>query len=146
MPKVAMTEDTYYRDVIWPVVEGGPKVQLSRDLVQWVLGGMFAEHLRGMVRHTENRSQQAAQQAVSYVDSILDRLGAGFEVRHVQEAAQASLEALLAERYDREDAPALAQEAVGRLVDDLRFLTAEAPSSDGATARIRPKGRSRGTP
>lgn len=76
MPLVDFLADDYYTGTIAPRYNGGKVVALSKGLVQWVLGGMFYQVLRGMV-NARDRNGEAMRHAKPPADEVLRALPTG---------------------------------------------------------------------
>lgn len=124
MPMVNFLDDDFYTGTIEPRVHGGEPVALDRDLVQWVIGGMFYQVTRGLVDPGEDRSERALRQAKAPTDEVLGALAQDFDLDGVEAAATPVLSGLYqqAGRLPA-DADTFAAELVAGALDDLRRFT-----------------------
>jgi len=99
-------------------------VPLRKDVVQWVVGGMFYQVMRGMV-NAADCSGEARRQAKSPTDEVLRALPDAFDLHAVEAAATPVLSGLY-QRAGRlpSDADTFAAEMVAGAIDDLRHYTA----------------------
>ena len=125
MPLVDFLDDEYYIGTIEPIVHGdGEPVKVGRPVVQWVLGGMFFQVMRGMVEPGIDRSGRAMRQAKTPTDEVLGALPREFDLDAVEAAATPVLSGLYQQAGEQPaQADTFAAELVASALDDLRRFT-----------------------